>query len=96
MAQQAAKKALKAVLQKLNAAAWGRSVFDLLRILSRRFEVKNELLDCARTLDKYYVLTRYPNSFESGSPYEYFTKEDAENAIFCSRRIIRFCESILA
>lgn len=46
--------------------------------------------------DKYYVPTRYPNSFESGSPYEYFTRRDAENGIVCSRRIIEFCKGILA
>jgi HEPN domain-containing protein len=96
-AQQSAEKAVKAVLQRLNAVAWGHSVsvLDLLRILSRRIEVSQELLDCAKILDKYYVATRYPNSFESGSPYEYFTEKEAENAVFCGRRIIEFCEGIL-
>lgn len=96
VAQQAAEKAVKAVFQKLNAAAWGHSIFDLMRILSKKREVNKELLNCARSLDKYYVPTRYPNSFESGSPYEYFTREDAENGIVCSRRIIEFCKGILA
>jgi len=96
IAQQAAEKAIKAVFQKLNAAAWGHSIFDLMRILSKKVDVNDELLNSARSLDKYYVPTRYPNSFESGSPYEYFTREDAENAIVCGRRIIEFCKDILA
>ena len=96
VAQQATEKAVKAVFQKLNAVAWGHSVFDLMRILSIRVVVNERLLDCARSLDKYYVPTRYPNSFESGSPYEYFTRRDAEDAIVCSRRIIEFCKGILA
>ena len=44
----------------------------------------------------YYVPTRYPNGFESGSPYEYFTREDAEHAIVYSRRILEFCQDLLA
>ena len=100
VSQQAAEKAVKAVLQKMSATAWGHSVFDLLRILAKRVSVSDELLDCARALDKYldkyYIPTRYPNSFESGSPYEYFTKRDAEDAIFCDRRIFEFCEGLLA
>jgi len=96
VAQQAAEKAVKAVVQKLNAVAWGHSLSELLSILAKRVEVDKGLLDCARALDKYYIPTRYPNSFDSGSPYQYFSKEDAENAIVCSGRIIGFCEGILA
>jgi HEPN domain-containing protein len=88
--------AVKAVIQKLNAVAWGHSVHELLSILVKRVEVDKGVLDFARALDKYYIPTRYPNSFDSGSPYQYFTKEDADNAIICSRRIARFCEGILA
>jgi HEPN domain-containing protein len=96
VSQQAAEKAVKAVFQKLNAVAWGHSIFDLLRTLSKKVTVDEELLYCARNLDKYYVPTRYPNGFESGSPYEYFSRKDAEDAIFYSRRIVEFCKSILA
>jgi HEPN domain-containing protein len=96
IAQQAAEKAVKAAFQKSNAVAWGHSVLDLLKALGNKIRVEEEIFNCARLLDRFYIPTRYPNSFESGSPYEYFTKEDAENAIVCSRRIIEFCEGILA
>jgi HEPN domain-containing protein len=95
-AQQAAEMAIKAVFQKLNAAAWGHSVLDLLKVLSKKTTVSEDLLNCARTLDRYYLPTRYPNSFESGSPYEYFTRKDAEDALVYSRRIIEFCKGLLA
>jgi HEPN domain-containing protein len=95
-AQQAAEKAVKAVFQKLNAAAWGHSVLDLMKVLSKKTAVNEDLLNCARTLDRYYLPTRYPNSFESGSPYEYFTEKDAEDALVYSRRIIEFCKGLLA
>ncbi|MFP3910212.1 MAG: HEPN domain-containing protein [Halobacteriota archaeon] len=96
IAQQAAEKSVKSVFQKLSATAWGHSVFDLLRVISKKFTVDEELLNCARNLDKFYIPTRYPDSFESGSPYEYFTRRDAEDALLCSRRIIEFCEGLLA
>ena len=96
VAQQAAERAIKAVIQELNAVAWGHSVRELLSIIAKRVEVDKALLDYGRALDKYYIPTRDPNSFDSGSPYEYFSKEDADNAIVCSGRIIGFCEGILA
>ncbi len=95
-AQQAAEKAVKAVIQRFNAVAWGHSIYELLRILKRRVEVSEEVLNCARFLDKYYIAARYPNSFESGSPYEYFTRRDAEDAIICCRRVVEFCKGFLA
>jgi len=96
VAQQAAEKALKAVFQRLNAAVWGHSVYDLLRILAETRTVDEDLSHSARLLDKYYVPTRYPNGFDVGSPYEYFTNKDADDAIVHSRRILEFCQGILA
>jgi len=96
VSQQAAEKALKAVFQKLNATAWGHSVFELLKVLSKKINVEEGLFQCARNLDKFYIPTRYPNGFESGSPFEYFTEKDAKDGIICSGRIIEFCKSVLA
>lgn len=56
IAQQAAKKAVKAAFQELNAVAWGHSISDLMRILSKKVVVNEELLNCTRSLDKYYIL----------------------------------------
>lgn len=94
--QQAAEKAVKAVLQRLNATSWGHSVFELLRAVAKRFPVGDELLDCARRLDRYYVPTRYPNSFDRGSPFEYYSREEAQGALVCGRRIVRYCQGLLA
>ena len=52
-AHQAAEKAIKAVFQKFHAVAWGHSILDLLKALTRREAVNDDLLDCARGLDKY-------------------------------------------
>jgi len=47
--------------------------------------VNEGFLNYARSLDKYYLPTRYPNGFESGSPYEYFTKKEADDKPFIDR-----------
>jgi HEPN domain-containing protein len=95
-AQQSSEKAVKSVLQRLNAVAWGHSITDLMKVLGNKVHVEEKFLDCARLLDKNYIPARYPNGFESGSPYEYFTRKDAEDAIICSRSIIEFCNGLLA
>lgn len=43
--QQAAKKAVKAVVQRQGEEAWGHSVADLLEELSERYDVSTDLMD---------------------------------------------------
>ncbi|MEM3547275.1 MAG: HEPN domain-containing protein [Candidatus Bathyarchaeia archaeon] len=95
-AQQSAEKAVKAVLQKLGAEAWGHSVFDLLSSLSGRVEVNGELLDYALELDKVYIPARYPNAHPSSSPRRRYTRREAERLIEYAEKIFKFCESVLS
>lgn len=96
IAQQASEKAVKAVYQKLGAEAWGHSVSDLLRGMKDMVGVSEDLLDKAKSLDRFYIPARYPNGWPSGIPAEYITKEDAQNAINDSEKILQFCEGLLA
>ena len=91
-AQQGAEKAVKAVFLYLHGESWGHSVFALLKALSDKIEVSERLIEAAKNLDKHYIPTRYPNSFDSGMPGEYYTKKDAQEAIKNAREIIEFCE----
>lgn len=95
-AQQAAAKAVKAVFQRLGGEAWGHSVADLLRELSRYYLVPEELMQAALELDKAYIPTRYPNAHPSGSPRRRYTKEEALRLIAYAERILRFCQGLLA
>lgn len=95
-AQQAAEKAIKAVYQKLGAEAWGHSVLNLLEGLREQVEVDHAIFECARLLDRFYTPTRYPDLWASGSPKEFYTREDAADAIRCAEEIIRFCDGLLA
>lgn len=95
IAQQAAEKAIKAVYQKMGAEAWGHSVTDLLKGMQEEKDVPNELIEKGKQLDKFYLPARYPNSWVSGIPGEYINREDAQNAINNSEKIIQFCMRFL-
>lgn len=94
-AQQAAEKALKALYQKHNQIAWGHSVRELLEGLTKLMPISEKLTVAAKLLDKYYIIARYPNGFASGAPKDYFSKNEAEDAINSAREIIRFSEDHL-
>lgn len=94
-AQQSAEKAVKAVFLYLHGEGWGHSVFGLLRNLSHKANVPEAVLEAAKILDKHYIPARYPNSFDSGFPGDYYTQKEAKEAIGYAGRIIEFCESIL-
>lgn len=94
--QQAAEKALKAVYQKLGGEPWGHALVNLLTGLKEKVTVAENIIQCGRTLDRFYIPTRYPNSWSAGIPKDYYTKEDATDALRCAEEIIRFCEGFLA
>jgi HEPN domain-containing protein len=50
----------------------------------------------AKVLDKYYILTRYPNGFDEGIPGDYFTEEEAVKGIEYAEDIIQFSEDIFS
>ena len=95
-AEQAAEKAVKAVFQKMGAEAWGHSVADLLKELSKRHQVPEEFINRALELDKAYIPTRYPNAHPSGSPRNLYTKEESKRLIEHAEKIVRFCSSLLS
>lgn len=90
-AQQAAEKAVKALYQELGIDVWGHSIWRLLDRLPPEHRPSTELINLARELDRFYIPTRYPNAHPVGSPYEYYTENDARRAIEIARRILEFC-----
>lgn len=85
-AQQSAEKAVKALLHGLGVGAWGHSLVELLEAL--KGQGSEEVMVYARELDRHYIPSRYPNSYESGYPAMYYDKETAERAI-------DYCEAII-
>jgi len=92
-AQQGAEESVKALFQALRAEAIGHSVSMLLKRLPKKYMPKEELIDRAKNLDRHYISTRYPNFLPEGAPLDYYTREDAVEAIKIAEEIIQFCES---
>ena len=95
-AQQSAEKSVKAVFQKMHGEAWGHSVADLLKELSKRYEVSKEFIDGGLELDKAYIPTRYPDAHPSGSPRSRYTREEAMRLIVYAEEIFEFCSDLLS
>ncbi len=90
-AQQAAEKALKALILALGGEAWGHSLLHLCRGLSQRVTVPAEVVEAARRLDRHYLPTRYPNGWDQGAPRDYYARSDAEEAIAQAEVVFAFC-----
>jgi len=95
--QQAAEKVVKSLGMKLGLDMWGHSLLEMLKILEKEklLEIHEKIFELAKMLDKYYIPTRYPNSFPSGKPSDYYTEKEAEEAINAASNIIRFCEGYI-
>lgn len=94
---QAAEKAAKALLYSVNEAPWGHSI----RILIERFFRKTgraldeELLRCARVLDRHYIPSRYPNAHPAGTPHEAYDKDTSHGAIEAAGKILEFTKEVV-
>ena len=89
--QQAAEKALKALIMSLGGEPWGHSLTGLVESLPQQVASPHENLEAANRLDKHYILTRYPNGFASGYPGKLYTQGEAEGAIADAKILIEFC-----
>jgi len=90
MAQQAAEKALQALVQAFGGDAWGHSLRDLATLLPQEVVVPPEVGDALPQLDRYYIPTRYPNGIDRGAPAETYGPKDAEAAFRLCETVLRF------
>jgi HEPN domain-containing protein len=93
--QQSAEKAIKALGLKYGLNLWGHSITEMLKILSEKIDIPDNVKENAKLLDLYYIPPRYPNSFTTGKPADYFTEKQAQEALNAADYIIRFCERFL-
>lgn len=89
-AQQAAEKALKALIISKGSESRIHSIKFLLSNLPENVCVSDQIQNAAKELDKHYIPTRYPDSFSTGIPKDFFTLDDAQRAISDARKIIEF------
>ncbi|MHA1191615.1 MAG: HEPN domain-containing protein [Promethearchaeota archaeon] len=89
--QQAAEKALKAVLYFNNINGWGHSIFTLLEKYKelKKIDLHN-LSSYALNLDKHYITTRYPDALPDLAPHKAYNNQEAEIAIDQADKLIQF------
>jgi HEPN domain-containing protein len=94
--QQAAEKALKAYMYlKAESVDVFRthSVSDLAE-MAREIDTDFNAVAGAKKLDRYYILTRYPNGLPGSVPSRYFDDPaEAEEAMRLSRSVVELVES---
>lgn len=95
-AQQAAEKAIKALLYKHAIDGWGHVITDLIKELPKAITVPSALMEKARDLDSFYVATRYANGYPSGAPFEHYGPLQSERAINYAGEIIEFARAAMA
>jgi HEPN domain-containing protein len=95
--QQAVEKWLKSLLARHDENAWGH---ELTKLMRRVGQVLGEALpvsfdDAAEELERDYTAARYPDAWETGTSYEHYTKEMAEERISWAEQVGEFVRSRL-
>jgi HEPN domain-containing protein len=95
--QQAAGKALKALLYALGArVVLGHSVRELARQCEGHDPAFAGAADDTALLDQFYITTRYPNGLPAPAiPSQSFTSSQAQAAQVATERVIRLVETFL-
>jgi HEPN domain-containing protein len=96
--QQAAEKAIKALWHAEDSDPWGHSVQRLLQeypgdIAPPR---KNECIEAAAALDKYYIPTRYPNGLPDLTPHTVYRSSDSADAAAKAALILDMATELLS
>ena len=92
-AQQGVEKALKAFLRsRQRSVPQVHSLRELLA-MARRLDADAQLLkDACKTLDRYYIPTRYPDALPGMAPEGLPTRRDAEEAVELLRQALDWVE----
>lgn len=84
-AQQVGEKALKALALHLG---YDSIRSHSIREIAEALEINGDIANMAKRLDLYYISARYPDAFPSGAPFEYFTPDQAEEAVFFAEKLV--------
>ena len=86
---------MKALLWGIGKPKIGHSLINLLSGLKENgIDIPKEILEKCSYLSKYYMITRYPDTWESGIPEDYFTEKEAREALKYAEEIIEWVKEI--
>ena len=93
--QQAAEKAVKALLMNHGYSAWGHAITPMLRALEK-VTVPAEMIEYAQLLEVTGAeqMGDIPdrNGFAEGKPADYYSEHKAREAVDAATEIVRFCK----
>ena len=90
--QQVGEKALKALaLRRGSDQVRSHSMLEIAQAL----DIDDEVALIAMRLDQYYIGTRYPDAFPSGAPFQYYSEEQASEAVSMAERIAEIVAGLL-
>lgn len=94
LCQQAAEKALKAYLYAQGQGpVIGHSSFVLAQRCAEFDSRYAQALPWSKTLDTFYIPTRYPNGLPGGVPYEVYDVEDSTRALDAATAVLALVEA---
>jgi HEPN domain-containing protein len=94
LAQQSAEKILKSYLLAQGVDhVWGHSTGELCQDAKKFDQGFSHIEIESKSLDKYYIPTRYPDALPGIIPSEAYDESDASKAIYLAEKIICFVES---
>ena len=97
LSQQVAEKALKAFLYAQGEeVVLGHSVGRLCSSAGSYDAAFGQKADRWKTLDTFYIPTRYPNGLPDGIPAEAYNKSIADSAVGLAREVVQFVEKRVA
>ena len=93
--QQAAEKALKAICEHFRSPQFGHNLNLLLQAVEAHATVPESVRMACGRLNRYYIPTRHPNSFDRGAPADQFFEADARQALEDMEEVYRLAESLV-
>lgn len=91
-AQQAAEKALKAICEQLRSPQVGHNLNLLLQAIEAQGPVPPSVRTACGRLNRHYIPTRYPNSFDRGAPVDQFFEGDARQALEDATEVVALAQ----
>lgn len=70
----------------------GHALLELLRKCAKYDKNFSAIEKEAKKLDKYYIISRYPNGLPGLIPSEYFDQDEAEESLRLAEKIIKSVE----
>jgi HEPN domain-containing protein len=93
--QQAAEKALKALLLNSGIPHRGHELLELADVIRRELEIETSAIDRdLRELTIHYTVARYPNA-ANAVPYELYDEEKAKDLVERARRVVEWAKQHL-